>query len=214
MYVILLGPPGAGKGTQAANISKTFSLAHVASGDLFRAAMSSGSELGNQAKAYYDRGELVPDELAIKLVMSRLNEPDCASGCLLDGFPRTIQQSEALDKGFAAENKSIDKVLYVKVSEEELLRRLSGRWICRSCQTPYHMVSSPPKVEGRCDNCGGELYQRSDDTPETAKNRLTVYFRETAPLISYYTGQNKLVEIDGDQAIDEVGEDMEAALRQ
>lgn len=213
MYVVLLGPPGAGKGTQATQISKTFSLAHVASGDLFRAAMNSGSELGQEAKAYYDRGELVPDELAIKLVMSRLNEPDCASGCLLDGFPRTIQQAEALDKGFRAENKSINKVLYVKVSEDELLRRLSGRWICRKCQTPYHMVSSPPKVAGKCDQCGGELYQRSDDTPETAKNRLGVYFRETAPLISYYTDQSKLVEINGDQSIDKVGEDLEAVLK-
>ncbi len=213
MYVILLGPPGAGKGTQAANISKIFSLAHVASGDLFREAMSSGSELGLQAKAYVDRGELVPDALTIRLVMSRLEQSDCALGCLLDGFPRTTGQAEALDKGFAADNKKVDKVLFIKVSEEELLRRLSGRWICRSCQTPYHMVSSPPKEAGKCDKCGGELYQRSDDTPETAKNRLGVYFRETAPLISYYNNQGKLVELNGDKSIDEVGIDLIAALR-
>ena len=213
MYVILLGPPGAGKGTQASLISSTFSLAHVASGDLFREAMSSGSELGQQAKAYVDKGELVPDELTIRLVMSRLERPDCASGCLLDGFPRTTGQAEALDYGFAAEHKKVDKVLFIKVSEDELLRRLSGRWICRSCQTPYHMVSSPPKEAGKCDKCGGELYQRSDDTPETAKNRLGVYFRETAPLIAYYSNQNKLTEINGDKSIDEVGVDLVAAIR-
>ncbi|MSQ14744.1 MAG: adenylate kinase [Dehalococcoidia bacterium] len=213
MYVILLGPPGAGKGTQAANISKTFALAHVASGELFREAMSSGSELGLQAKSFVDRGELVPDELTIKLVMSRLEKPDCEFGCLLDGFPRTTGQAEALDSGFAAENKKVDKVLFIKVSDEELLRRLSGRWICKSCQTPYHMVSSPPKEAGRCDKCGGELYQRSDDTPETARNRLGVYFRETAPLISYYHNQGKLVELNGDKSIDEVGVDLIGALR-
>lgn len=213
MYVVLLGAPGAGKGTQAGNISKDFSVPHVASGDLFREAMSSGSELGRMAKAHYDRGDLVPDDLAIRLVMSRLNEPDCAAGCLLDGFPRTVEQAEALDKVFAAEGRKIDKVVYIKVSEPELLRRLAGRWICRSCQTPYHMVNSPPKTAGRCDKCGGELYQRSDDTPETAKNRLDVYFRQTSPLISYYRRQGKLKEINGDQSVEQVGKAVESALK-
>jgi adenylate kinase len=213
LYILLLGAPGAGKGTQAATIVEELSLPHVASGDLFRDAISSGTELGQMAKAYYDRGQLVPDTLAIRLVMARLGEADCAKGCLLDGFPRTVEQAEALDRVFETEKKSIEKVIYIKVSTGELLKRLGGRWICRSCQSPYHIVASPPKTVGKCDRCGGELYQRSDDTPETAKNRLDVYFNQTEPLISYYRRQGKLKEVNGEKSIDEVGQVVVQALR-
>ncbi|MBM2826114.1 MAG: adenylate kinase [Dehalococcoidia bacterium] len=213
MYVLLLGAPGAGKGTQAASISKELSVPHVASGDLFREAINSGSELGQIAKSYYDQGKLVPDAIAIRMVMARLEMDDCHKGCLLDGFPRTVSQAEALDNVFVTEKKGIDRVIYMKVSTGELLRRLSGRWICRNCQTPYHMVTSPPKTSGKCDHCGGELYQRSDDTSETARRRLDVYFAETEPLINYYKKQGKLKEVDGEKSIEAVGQSVSQAIK-
>jgi len=213
MKIVLLGPPGSGKGTQAGVIAKKMGLAHVASGDLFRAAASRGDDLGQRAKSYMDKGLLVPDEITIEMILGRISEPDCEKGFMLDGFPRTLEQAKALDEALRNRKESIDYVIYIKVSSEELVRRLSGRFICRKCQSPYHMVSSPPKVEGVCDKCGDELYQRSDDSEETVKKRLDVYFSETAPLIDYYKRSGKLVEIDGEGSIDRINESIMKALQ-
>ena len=213
MYIILLGAPGAGKGTQAAIVAQELSLVHLASGDLFRQALEQGTKLGNEAKSYMEKGMLVPDEITIQMVLERMSAPDCASGAILDGFPRNLQQAESLDKTLAQQAKAIDKVVYIKVSEGQLLKRLGGRWICRKCQTPYHEIDSPPKVEGICDKCGGELYQRADDNAQTVKKRLGVYFAETAPLIDYYTRTDKLLEIDGEGSVSEVGQRIVAALQ-
>ena len=206
MYTVFLGAPGAGKGTQAAVLAQKLGLAHVASGDLFREAIEKETELGKQAKVYVVKGELVPDELTTKMILERLAAPDCTLGAILDGFPRTLSQAQSLDNALAQHDKTIEKVIYIKVQQEELQKRLSGRWICRNCQTPYHSVNSPPKVKGKCDKCGGELYQRADDTAEAVKNRLKVYFAETAPLIDYYTKAGRLVEVDGQGHIAEVQE--------
>jgi adenylate kinase len=212
MFLILLGPPGAGKGTQAALLAETSHLAHIATGDMFREAMRSGSELGQQAKAYYDRGELVPDELTIKMLLERLAQPDCAGGCLLDGFPRNLEQAKALDAALTQRSQAVDRVAYIRVGEEELVQRLGGRWTCRGCGAVYHERYSPPAVAGRCDQCGGELYQRSDDQPDTVRRRLTVYFRDTAPLVEYYRQGGKLVEVDGGQEIEAVSRALKEAL--
>jgi adenylate kinase len=175
-------------------------LAHIATGDLFRQAQEKGTELAKQAKLYMEKGKLVPDEITIKMVLERISAVDCRGGVIFDGFPRTLKQAEALDEALKEQGKTVDKVVYIKVGEPELLKRLSGRWICRQCQTPYHAVNSPPKVRGRCDRCGGELYQRPDDTVETVKKRLEVYRAETAPLIEYYTRAGKLIEVNGEGA--------------
>lgn len=212
LHVILLGAPGAGKGTQAVQISQRLGLAHIASGDLFRQEQDSGSKLGKIAKSYMEKGLLVPDEVTVKMILGRITAPDCAKGFLLDGFPRTLEQAKALDQALAAEDKNINLVLYIKVSTEELLRRLSGRWICRNCQAPYNIVELPPKVPGKCDYCGGELYQRPDDSEETARKRLEVYFAQTMPLIEYYTEAGKLVEIDGEKGIEGVAQDLIAVI--
>ena len=212
MYIILLGAPGAGKGTQAAAIAEKMNLVQVASGDLFRRALEQKTELGLQAKSYMDKGMLVPDEITVKMVLDRLAAPDCANGAILDGFPRNLGQARALDEVLAQQGKAIDEVVYIKVPEKELLKRLSGRWICRKCQTPYHEVDSPPRVPGKCDKCGGELYQRDDDKVETVKKRLEVYFAQTAPLIDYYNQIGKLLEIDGVGSVNEVGGRIVAAL--
>jgi len=198
VYIILLGAPGAGKGTQAVMLAEKLNLVQVASGDLFRQALQQKTELGLKAKSYMDKGQLVPDEITIQMVLERLAAPDCEKGAILDGFPRNTGQAEALDKALAQQSKAIDKVVYVMVSEVELLKRLSGRWICRNCQAPYQAVDSPPKVAGKCDRCGGELYQRADDNEETVKKRLEVYFAETSPLIDYYNRTGKLLEINGE----------------
>ena len=213
MYIILLGAPGAGKGTQAAYVAQKLKVAHIATGDLFRQAIERGTELGRQAKYYMERGILSPDELTIQMVLERLSAPDSKSGVVFDGFPRNLKQAEALDRALAQQAKAIDRVVYIKVSEEELLRRLSGRLICRNCQMPYHATDSPPQVWGKCDKCGGELYQRPDDNVETVKKRLDVYFAETAPLISYYAKSEKLIEIDGEGSVAEVGERVITALK-
>lgn len=213
MYIILLGPPGAGKGTQAAHVAQSLKLAHVASGDLFRQALEQGTDLALKARSYMEAGKLVPDELTVSMVLERLKAPDCETGVVLDGFPRNLKQSEALDKALSGQNRSIDWVVYIKVSEEEVLRRLGGRWICRSCQLPYHATESPPRVQGRCDRCGGELYQRPDDNVETIKKRLAVYAQETAPLIDYYAQRGKLIEVDGEGGPEAVGERIIAALK-
>ena len=213
LNLILLGAPGAGKGTQAVAISKKLGLVHVATGDLFRKEQESGTELGKIAKSYMEKGQLVPDEITVKMLLGRITAPDCTKGVILDGFPRTLEQAKALDKSLAAQGNGIDNVLYIKVSNKELLRRLSGRWICRNCQAPYNIVEMPPKVAGKCDRCGGELYQRADDTEETARKRLDVYFSQTMPLIEYYTKTGKLVEVNGEQGIEAVGRDLIAALK-
>ena len=213
MYIIFLGAPGAGKGTQAAIVAQELNMAHIASGDLFRQALEQGTELAIQAKSYMEKGMLVPDEITIRMVLERISAPDCEPGVIFDGFPRNLQQAEALDKALAQQARAIDKVVYIKVSEEELLKRLSGRWICRRCQAPYHAINSPPKVWGKCDKCGGELYQRPDDTAQTVKKRLQVYFAQTAPLIDYYTLAGKLLEVDGEGGVDEVGRRIVVALR-
>ena len=213
MYIILLGAPGAGKGTQAVMLTEKLSMVQVASGDLFRQALRDETELGKKAKAYMDNGQLVPNEITIQMVLDRLAAPDCENGALLDGFPRNIGQAEALDKALAEQSKAIDKVVYIKVSEGELLKRLGGRWICRDCQAPYHEVDSPPKTAGKCDRCGGELYQRPDDNAETVKNRLEVYFAETSPLIDYYRSAKKLLEINGEGSASEVNRRIVAALQ-
>ena len=214
MYIILLGAPGAGKGTQAVNIARKLNLTHIASGDLFRQALEQGTKLGTQAKSYMEKGELVPDGITTQMVLERLSAPDSEAGVILDGFPRNLEQAEALDEALAGQNKAIDKVVSIKVPAEELLRRLSGRWVCRHCQAVYNIIESPPKVRGKCDKCGGELYQRPDDTAETVKKRLEVYFVQTAPLIDYYRQRGKLLEIDGEGSVDEVTQKIVAALHQ
>ncbi len=198
MYIIFLGAPAAGKGTQAAALAEKLNMVHIASGDLFRNAIEEATELGMQAESYVERGELVPDELTTKMVLERMSAPDSRLGTVLDGFPRTLAQAEALDEALAKQAKAIDRVIYIKVSEEELLKRLSGRWVCRDCQTPYHAIDSSPRIWGKCDKCGSGLYQRPDDTVETIKKRLQVYFVQTAPLIDYYTATGKLIEVDGE----------------
>ena len=213
MYIILLGAPGAGKGTQAVMLAKKLKLAQVASGDLFRQALQKETELGKKAKAFMDKGQLVPDEITIQMVLERLAAPDTQGGAIFDGFPRNIKQAGALDEALAKQAKAINKVIYIKVPEGELLKRLSGRWICRNCQAPYHEVDNPPKVKGICDRCGGELYQRPDDKVATVKKRLEVYFAETAPLIDYYKKAGKLQEIDGEGGAAEVNRRIIAALK-
>ena len=212
MQFVLLGAPGSGKGTQAGVVAQRLDIAHIASGDLFREAVNRGDELGQEAKSYMEKGLLVPDELAIRMILERLSAPDCAPGFVLDGFPRTLEQAKALDKALGQGGEEIEKVIYIKVSTEELVKRLGGRYICRNCQTPYHEINSPPKVAGRCDRCGGELYQRTDDLPQTVRKRLEVYFTETAPLIDYYKQAGKLVETNGEGGIDKVSAGLIAAL--
>ena len=214
MHIIFLGAPGAGKGTQAAIVARELNLVHIASGDLFRQAIQAGTELGIQAKSYMERGILVPDEITIQMVLDRMSAPDCEPGVILDGFPRNLEQAEALDRALRDQSKAIDKVVYIKVSEQELLKRLSGRWICRNCQAPYHAINSPPKVWGKCDRCGGELYQRPDDAVETVKQRLKVYFAQTATLIDYYSQTGKLLEIDGEGDINELSRRIVATLHE
>lgn len=204
MNVVFLGAPGAGKGTQAMRVAKKLRVAHIATGDLFRQAIEKNTEQAQKAKPYIESGRLVPDEITIQMVLERIAAPDCAEGVIFDGFPRNLKQAEALDKALEGEGKLIDGVVYIKVSEKVLIERLGGRWICRNCQTPYHALFSPPRVAGKCDKCGGELYQRPDDTPETVKKRLVVFEAETSPLIKYYTDQGKLLEVDGEGAEDAI----------
>ena len=201
MNLILLGPPGAGKGTQAAFLSQRLGIPHVASGDLFREEMEKGTGLGKKAQSYMERGVLVPDEVTNAMIEERLKEPDCARGVILDGFPRTIEQARALEGILAERGKKADRVLLIQVSEGSLIERLSGRQTCRRCQANYHLLFNPPQKEGVCDKCGGDLYQRSDDKEETVRRRFRVHIEETAPLIDYYRRQGLLTEIDGEQGI-------------
>jgi len=213
MYIIMLGAPGAGKGTQADILSQEMDLPHIASGDLFRQALEARTEVGLLAKSYMDKGELVPDEITIKMILERINQPDCASGCLLDGFPRTLHQARVLDEALKEQGKTIDKAIYIEVPNEELVKRLSGRWLCRICQTPYHTTSSPPKMLGKCDKCGGELYQRSDDREETVKDRLNIFFAQTVPILDYYKKQGKLIRVNGNLGMQGVASEILSALK-
>lgn len=212
MKIILMGNPGAGKGTQASLLVERFHIPHISTGDMFRAAIKNGTELGLKAKSFMDAGSLVPDEVTIGIVAERLALPDRADGFLLDGFPRTLAQGNALDQILDRLGMKLDGVINLEVAEEVLIPRLTGRRVCRKCGASYHMIFNPPKQEGVCGQCGGELYQRSDDTIETAKNRLNVYNQQTEPLISFYQEQGLLKRINGDQPIDQVLSDILKAL--
>jgi adenylate kinase len=212
--IVLLGPPGAGKGTQAKVLSRELKLAHISSGDLFRDHLQRKTELGAKAQGYMQRGELVPDDVTIAMIRERMQAADCAQGAILDGFPRTLPQAEALDR-FLADSKmgSVRKVPYIKVAEQVLVERLSGRWSCRAGGHVYHETFNPPKTPGKCDVDGSELYQREDDKAETVKNRIQVYFMQTAPLIEYYRRKGLLSEIDGAKPIEEVTAELLASVR-
>ena len=204
MRILLMGPPGAGKGTQAEKLTEILNIPHISTGDMFRKAIKDQTDLGKQAKSFMDKGELVPDEVTVGIVKDRITEKDCGNGFLLDGFPRTVVQADALAKMLEDLGIKLDSVINVEVPYEELIGRLTGRRICRSCGATYHMIFNPPKDEGVCDKCGGELYQRDDDTEETAKNRLLVYEKQTAPLLEYYNNTGLLVNINGNQSMEEV----------
>src|SRR5574341_19617 len=214
IYFILLGGPGAGKGTQAQFLCQQFGVPQVASGDLFRDNLKRQTPLGQLARQYMDKGELVPDDVTIKMIRERLSQPDAAPGALLDGFPRTVPQAEALDQLLSEFGGKVNAVLYVKVRENVLLERLSGRWTCRGAQQhTYHMLFNPPRVAGKCDVDGTELYQRPDDTAEVQANRIKVFFAQTSPLIEFYQKRGQLVEIDGERPIPEVTEALRAAAQ-
>ncbi len=213
MYIIMLGAPGAGKGTQADILSRKTGLPRIASGDLFRQASEEGTRSGLAAKSYMDKGLLVPDDMTTKMISERLGRPDCASGCILDGFPRTLHQAEVLDRALEEQGKRIDEAIYIEVPDEELVKRLSGRWLCRTCQTPYHATSSPPETPGRGDKCGGELYQRSDDRQETVRERLSVFFAQTVPILDHYKKQSKLIRVNGNLGIQGVAGAIISALK-
>jgi len=197
MKIIMLGAPGAGKGTQAKMIADKYSIPHISTGDIFRANIKEGIELGQKAKTYMDKGLLVPDELVVDLVVDRVQKDDCAKGYVLDGFPRTIPQAEALDAALAKLNDKVDYAINVEVPDENIIKRMSGRRACVACGATYHIVHIPTKVEGICDRCGAELILRDDDKPETVKKRLDVYHDQTQPLIDYYTNSGILKEVDG-----------------
>ncbi|MFH1640181.1 MAG: adenylate kinase [Chloroflexota bacterium] len=212
VHIILLGAPGAGKGTQAKILVEKLHLVHIATGDLFRQVAGEDTELSRTIKSYMEKGLLVPDEITINMLLGRMNEVSSARGVILDGFPRNLTQAKTLDAALDKAGEKIDKAVYIRVSPDELIRRLGGRWTCRVCQMPYQIISSPPRIPGKCDRCGGELYQRADDAPETVKKRLDVYFSETVSLIDYYRKKNKLVEVDGESDTEEVGQRIINAL--
>lgn len=204
MKIIMLGAPGAGKGTQAKQIADKYSIPHISTGDIFRANIKNGTELGKKAKQYMDQGALVPDELTCDLVMDRIQQDDCKNGFVLDGFPRTIPQAEALDAALGKINEKMDYAIDVDVPDENIVNRMSGRRACLNCGATYHLISIPPKVEGICDRCGSEIVLREDDKPETVQKRLKVYHGQTQPLIDYYKNQGILKSVDGTQPMDEV----------
>ena len=213
MHILLMGPPGAGKGTQAANLVKEFAIPHISTGDMFRAAVKEGTELGKQAKACMDSGKLVPDAVTIGIVKERLAKPDCEKGFILDGFPRTVEQADALSKILPEIGLKLTRVLNISVPAADLIERAVGRRICKKCGATYHIKFNPTKVEGVCDECGGDLYQRADDSEATMKNRLSVYEAQTKPLIDYYQKAGLYTEIDGRQAIDKVTSDLVNVLK-
>jgi adenylate kinase len=212
MNIIFIGAQGSGKGTQAEILAQRLRLRHIASGDLFREAISKGTPLGVQARAYINRGELVPDEITIAMILERITQDDCQMGTILDGFPRTIAQAVALDKALAEHGRAIDRVIYLKVSRDTLLQRLSSRFICRAHQHVYNLMSNPPKRAGICDIDGSELYQREDDRGEAVQKRLDIFFNETIHLLDYYGQQGKVVEVDGERPINEVSASILQAL--
>ena len=212
MKIILMGPPGAGKGTQAEKLVELYQIPHISTGDMFRKAQKDGTELGLKAKSYMDQGQLVPDEVTVGIVKERLAEADCKEGFLLDGFPRTVQQADALDGILAELNMALDCVVNIEVDKAFLVDRLTGRRVCRACGATYHIANKAPKVEGVCDKCGGELYQRGDDTIETVSNRLDVYAAQTAPLIDYYKSKGIMSSIDGSKSMEDVLADIRTAL--
>jgi adenylate kinase len=211
--VIFLGPPGAGKGTQARQLARACGAAHVATGDMLRDAVRDGTRLGLEAKRYMDKGELVPDEVVIGLVDERLARADAARGSVLDGFPRTVAQAEALDRLLRGRGVEVDRVIFLDVAGDELRRRLTGRRVCRRCGTAFNLASGPPAAPDRCDRCGGELYQREDDAPEAVTHRLEVYATQTAPLLDYYRRRNLLTTVAGTGRVDEVSDAIRQALR-
>lgn len=204
MKIIMLGAPGAGKGTQAKKIAKKYGIPHISTGDIFRANIKNNTELGKKAKTYMDKGELVPDELVVDLIMDRFKDADCANGYVLDGFPRTIPQAEALDNALKAEGQAVDYAINVEVPDENIINRMSGRRACVGCGATYHIKYNLTKVEGVCDACGEKLILRDDDKPETVKNRLSVYHEQTQPLIDYYKNAGVLAEVDGTKDMEEV----------
>ena len=204
MRLIMLGAPGAGKGTQAARVAERFRIPHISTGDIFRANIKNGTELGKKAKSYMDAGELVPDELVCDLVADRIAQPDCGEGFILDGFPRTIPQAEALDEAVRKAGTPIDFAVDIEVPDEHIISRMGGRRACVSCGATYHVVYNPPKKEDVCDRCGGKLVLRDDDRPETVKNRLDVYHAQTQPLIDFYQKKNIMKAVDGTQPMDQV----------
>ncbi|MEE0741322.1 MAG: adenylate kinase [Emergencia sp.] len=204
LRTVLLGPPGAGKGTQAVKIVEKYNVPHISTGDIFRENIKNGTELGKKAQEYMNKGELVPDDLVIDLATSRLLEDDCKNGFLLDGFPRTVYQAEKLDEFLAAHDMKLDKVIDIEVEKEELITRLTGRRVCKACGASFHVVNIPPKKEGICDFCGGELFQRADDTVETVENRIEVYNQQTMPLVDYYKKAENIVTIDGALSLETV----------
>ncbi|QBD80107.1 adenylate kinase [Ktedonosporobacter rubrisoli] len=212
MNIILIGAQGSGKGTQAEKLAQVLGVLHVASGDLFRSAIAQGTELGMKAKIYIDRGDLVPDDITVAMVLSRLQEPDCARGVLLDGFPRTLEQAKALDRGLQEADRFIDTAVYLEVPREILLKRLSGRYICRANQHIYNINTRPPKVPGICDLDGSELYQRSDDQGEAVQKRLDIFFNGTFKLLDYYRDEGKLATVNGNQDVEKVHKDLVKAI--
>ena len=209
MNLILLGPPGAGKGTQAAKIVEKYDIPHISTGDIFRKNIKEGTELGKRAQEYMNNGRLVPDDLVVEIVTARLLEDDCAKGFLLDGFPRTVYQAEKLDEFLAANGRKLDCVLDIAVDKNELMERLIGRRVCRACGASFHVKNMPPAKEGVCDSCGGELYQRADDTEETVANRISVYEAETMPLVDYYEKAGNIAHVNGANALDAVFADID-----
>ncbi|MBN6889689.1 adenylate kinase [Cytobacillus horneckiae] len=213
MNLVLMGLPGAGKGTQAERIVEKYGIPHISTGDMFRAAIKDETELGLQAKSFMDKGELVPDEVTIGIVRERLGKPDCEKGFLLDGFPRTVAQAEALENILSDLSRRINFVINIDVDQEILMERLTGRRICKSCGATYHLVFNPPAKEGECDRCGGELYQRADDNEATVKNRLEVNIKQTKPLLDFYEQKGYLRNINGQQEIGKVFTDLDSLLR-